>query len=59
MKKFGFGLMRLPVVNGNYNEVDIPKMTEMVDAFLEAGGTYFDPLIRTMAATVRKLSRKP
>ena len=42
MKKFGFGLMRLPVVNGNYSEVDIPKMTEMVDAFLEAGGTYFD-----------------
>ena len=32
MKKFGFGLMRLPVVNGNYSEVDIPKMTEMVDA---------------------------
>ena len=42
MKKFGFGLMRLPVVNGNYSEVDIPKMTEMVDAFLAAGGTYFD-----------------
>ena len=42
MKKLGFGLMRLPVVNGNYSEVDIPKMTEMVDAFLEAGGTYFD-----------------
>ncbi len=42
MNKFGFGLMRLPVVNGNYSEVDIPKMTEMVDAFLEAGGTYFD-----------------
>ena len=42
MKKFGFGLMRLSVVNGNYSEVDIPKMTEMVDTFLEAGGTYFD-----------------
>lgn len=38
MKKFGFGLMRLPVVNGNYSEVDLPCMTEMVDAFLEAGG---------------------
>ena len=42
MEKFGFGLMRLPVVNGNYSEIDIPRMTEMVDAFLEAGGTYFD-----------------
>lgn len=26
------------MVNGNYSEVDIPRMTEMVDAFLEAGG---------------------
>ena len=30
-KNFGFGCMRLPMVNG---EVDIEEMNKMVDAFL-------------------------
>ena len=37
--KLGFGLMRLPrkgIV------IDIPQTCEMVDLFLDAGGTYFD-----------------
>lgn len=42
MKKFGFGLMRLPTVGGSYTEVDQEKFQEMADAFLAAGGTYFD-----------------
>lgn len=42
MKKFGFGLMRLPVVDGDYTKVDAEKFKEMADAFLAAGGTYFD-----------------
>lgn len=42
MKKFGFGLMRLPVVDNDYTKVDLEKFCEMVDAFLAAGGTYFD-----------------
>lgn len=42
MKKFGFGLMRLPIVDGDYMKVDAEKFKEMADAFLEAGGTYFD-----------------
>lgn len=29
--KFGFGCMRLPMING---EVDMPQFCEMVDAFL-------------------------
>ncbi|MDE6619774.1 MAG: aldo/keto reductase [Lachnospiraceae bacterium] len=38
-KNFGFGCMRLPMVNG---EVDIEEMNKMVDAFLENGLNYFD-----------------
>lgn len=37
--KFGFGCMRLPMVNG---EVDMPQFCEMVDAFLDSGLNYFD-----------------
>lgn len=38
-KNFGFGCMRFPTVN---DQVDIPAVTEMVDAFLAAGFNYFD-----------------
>lgn len=38
-KNFGFGCMRLPMVDG---EVDQKEMNKMVDAFLEAGFNYFD-----------------
>ena len=38
-KNFGFGCMRLPMING---EVDYAETTKMVDAFLEAGFNYFD-----------------
>ena len=40
--KLGFGLMRLPRVNGDSSPVDITQLREMVDLFLEAGFTYFD-----------------
>lgn len=39
-KKFGFGLMRLPVNDGN--EIDLDQVCKMADAFLEKGFTYFD-----------------
>ena len=42
MQKFGFGLMRLPTVDGQYTQIDIPAFQEMADAFIKAGGTYFD-----------------
>jgi predicted aldo/keto reductase-like oxidoreductase len=42
MKKLGFGLMRLPVTDGNYQNVNQEMATEMIDRFLEQGFTYFD-----------------
>ena len=38
----GFGMMRLPVKNGNAAEIDFERLNPMVDAFLEAGYNYFD-----------------
>lgn len=38
-RRFGFGLMRLPMIG---EEVDIEQMKKMVDLFLENGFTYFD-----------------
>ena len=38
--KLGFGLMRLP--RNAQGEIDVPQVCDMVDAFLDAGGTYFD-----------------
>lgn len=39
IKKLGFGLMRLPMID---SKVDIAQTKQMVDAFLESGYTYFD-----------------
>ena len=38
--KLGFGLMRLPKLTDG--SIDIEQTKDMVDAFLAAGGTYFD-----------------
>ena len=38
-KNFGFGCMRFPM---NGEQVDIPAVIKMVDAFLDAGFNYFD-----------------
>lgn len=41
--KFGFGCMRLPLADPkDQKSIDMPQFKQMVDAFLEAGGTYFD-----------------
>ncbi|MCR5352316.1 MAG: aldo/keto reductase, partial [Bacteroidales bacterium] len=37
--KLGFGLMRLPMVEG---KIDVEQVKEMVDLFLDAGFRYFD-----------------
>lgn len=42
MKKLGFGCMRLPVINGDYANVDISRFEKMADEFLAKGFTYFD-----------------
>ncbi|MCM1493575.1 MAG: aldo/keto reductase [Muribaculaceae bacterium] len=38
-RKFGFGCMRLPMQDG---KIDFEECNRMVDAFMEAGFTYFD-----------------
>ena len=38
--KLGFGLMRLP--KNEDGTIDVPQTAQMVDKFIEAGGTYFD-----------------
>ena len=41
-KKLGFGFMRLPVLNGNQEDIDFKQLDQMVDEFLGNGFTYFD-----------------
>ena len=43
MKKLGFGLMRLPLLDPSVaTSVDMEQLKQMVDLFLERGFTYFD-----------------
>ncbi len=41
-RNLGFGMMRLPVKNGNPTDFDYDQLFKMVDTFLAAGFTYFD-----------------
>ena len=38
----GFGLMRLPVINDDYTNIDMDQFKKMVDAFMDKGYNYFD-----------------
>lgn len=40
--RLGFGMMRLPVKNGDPTDFDYEQLNEMVDTFMAAGYTYFD-----------------
>lgn len=42
MKKLGFGLMRLPTMEGDHSKIDIEAVKKMVDVFMERGFTYYD-----------------
>lgn len=42
IKKLGFGFMRLPLVNGNFEQIDQKTLCAMVDHFLKKGFRYFD-----------------
>lgn len=41
-KKLGFGCMRLPVRNGNTEEIDDAAFCKMIDTYMEQGFAYFD-----------------
>ena len=40
MRNLGFGMMRLPVLSGP-TDFDYEQLYRMVDAFMEAGYTYY------------------
>lgn len=42
MKKLGFGFMRLPLINDDFEKVDKDALCRMVDHFMEKGFRYFD-----------------
>ena len=43
MKKLGFGLMRMPLLDkSNQADVDVEQVKAMIDRFMEKGFTYFD-----------------
>lgn len=42
MKKFGFGCMRLPILDNDDSKIDMTQFKEMVDKFIANGFTYFD-----------------
>ena len=42
--KLGFGLMRLPVIDGAQENIDMEQLKQMVDEFLGNGFTYFDTI---------------
>ncbi len=42
MKKLGFGLMRLPLVDGDFSRPDKEQLCAMIDSFMEKGFQYFD-----------------
>lgn len=42
LSALGLGCMRLPVIDGNDNQIDQAKLNEMVDEALELGINYFD-----------------
>ena len=39
---FGFGMMRLPMTEGEKPEIDYEQTSQMVDYFIEKGLNYFD-----------------
>jgi predicted aldo/keto reductase-like oxidoreductase len=58
MKKLGFGLMRLPLTDGDYKNVNQEMAAKMIDCFLDQGFTYFDTAymyhLGNSEATVKK-----
>lgn len=42
MRKLGFGFMRLPLIDENFEQIDQKTLCTMVDRFIEKGFQYFD-----------------
>lgn len=58
MKKLGFGLMRMPVLDKtNAADVDIEQVKKMVDLFMEKGFTYFDTAIMYNGFASQKVAK--
>ena len=59
MKKLGFGLMRLPLINDNDpSSIDFDKVFEMVDIFMKNGFNYFDTAHTYLKGNSEKAFRK-
>lgn len=58
MGKLGFGMMRLPLKSDDPTDFDYDELNEMVDAFLEAGFTYFDTSMAYHAGHSEEAARK-
>ena len=59
MKKLGFGLMRLPLLDQNDpSSIDIAQTCKMVDTFIERGFTYFDTAIMYCAFSSESATKK-
>ena len=58
MKKLGFGLMRMPLINPDDDaSVDIEQVKEMVDLFMSKGFTYFDTAIMYNGFASQKVAK--
>ena len=59
MKKFGFGLMRMPRIDqNNAADVDVEQVKKMVDLFMAKGFTYFDTAIMYNGFASQGVARK-
>ena len=58
MKKLGFGLMRMPLLDKtNAADVDLEQVKKMVDLFMEKGFTYFDTAIMYNGFASQKVAK--
>ena len=58
MKKLGFGLMRMPLLDPNNDAaVDIEQVKKMVDLFMAKGFTYFDTAIMYHDCASQRVAR--
>ena len=58
MGKLGFGMMRLPLKSDDPTDFDYNELNAMVDAFLDAGFTYFDTSMACYAGHSEEAARK-